>query len=222
MPATSRPSAAAHSQGRPWASCVDDCFTSNYAAVRDYAGDAVAVALDAGHGNAVERFDAQPPRRGHIAHDHAVGVGQAVAGTKGAGDDVIGCQQRDAAAHLVAVEPLGRYAQAPLQRHIVPELGDVAVVGQQKEIAVTPQADCLPRFFFEAVEHGQAELGEPDIDFGGELVADAAGAFAGGAHPEKLLFLKEQDVGHAAPRQVIGGAGAHDAAADDDDLGGGG
>ncbi len=172
--------------------------------------------------HAGQRPHAKPPGRSHVTHDHAIGVGQTVARAEGTGDDVVGCQQRHAAAHLIAVEPLSRYAQAPLQRHVVPESGNVALVGQQKEIAVTPQADVLAGLFLEAIEHGQAEQGEPDVDFGGELVADPAGALARSAHAEEFLFLEQEHIGAAALRQVIGRAGAHDAAADDDDLRGGG
>jgi hypothetical protein len=50
------------------------------------------------------------------------------------------------------------------------------------------------------------------------LIANPAGALAGGAHAEKRLPLEQHDVGAAALRQVIGCAGAHHAAADDNDL----
>ena len=50
-------------------------------------------------------------------------------------------------------------------------------------------------------------------------MTDAARAFARGALAQEGLFFQQEDAARAAAGQVIGGAGSHDAAANDEDVG---
>ena len=51
------------------------------------------------------------------------------------------------------------------------------------------------------------------------MVADASGAASGGTLPKEFFFFKEHNVTDAAFGEMIGGAGSHNATADDDYIG---
>src|SRR5215211_6482900 len=70
-----------------------------------------------------------------------------------------------------------------------------------------------------ACEGGVAQLGEPDVDRGPELVADAAGGLGRGAGPGERLALYHDD-SHARllEHEVVRRGQADDAAPDDHDV----
>jgi hypothetical protein len=74
-------------------------------------------------------------------------------------------------------------------------------------------AGLLPK----ALQHAKTLDREPHIDFGAELVAHPAGAAAGGALAEEGFALQQQHIPGSGESQVVGGAGAHHPAADDND-----
>jgi len=65
----------------------------------------------------------------------------------------------------------------------------------------------------------EAVEGKANVDFSGELVADAAGIASGRSHAEEFFTFEEQDLAGAALGQVIRGARAMNPR-DDDGIGG--
>ena len=79
-------------------------------------------------------------------------------------------------------------------------------------------AGVLPELFPEAFDHRQAVKRQCDVDLGRELVAHPARAASRCAGTEMGFFFEEDNILRPAFCEVIGGAGAHHAAADDEDV----
>ena len=82
------------------------------------------------------------------------------------------------------------------------------------------QIGWLSNFFLKPLEHSNRFNGQPDIGFVRELMPHTAGVAAGRSRAQQGLTLNQDDVGDAEPRQIERDAGAHTAAADDDDVSG--
>ena len=93
---------------------------------------------------------------------------------------------------------------------------DVLGLVEQEQVADLVQVDLLAELLLERLERPQAAQPELDVDRVGELRADAPGRLAGGPGPE-LVLLDQHHVADPGRGQVVGGAQADDAAADDDD-----
>ena len=126
---------------------------------------------------------------GGVALHNAVRIGQAVAFMPGRADDVIHLDERRQRGSFVARQDTRRHPQAVLHRHIALEGCQVAAIVEQKQVAGAAQIDGLLQLGLETVEHRQAEQREPDVDFGAELVANAAGALARGLAAEELRLF---------------------------------
>ena len=110
------------------------------------------------------------------------------------------------------------HSQVPLHLHIVLEDLHVSRIGQHEEVTALAEVDLLPKLLLEMLEHAQTLDRKPDIDGRAELIANTAGATSCGARAEEGFAFKEHDVLEAAKSEMIGGAGTHHAAADDDDI----
>ena len=184
-------------------------------------GHAARLDADAGGLDLGEDLRAQAPRACGVALHHAVGIGQAVPVVPAGGDDPFQVEQRDSRRDLGRGEDARRDAQPVLQGHVVAEDGQIVLVVQQEQIAGPAQIDGLAQLLLEAFQHGQAEQRQPHVDLGAELVADAARAFAGGLHAQEGAFSSSTTFLIAACGEMIGRAGPHHPAPDDDDVGGG-
>src|SRR5581483_11956476 len=76
-----------------------------------------------------------------------------------------------------------------------------------------------PVLLLETEDHRNAREREPDVDLARELVAEPAGARAGGAGSERRLPLEQDHAPDPRRREVVGGARSHGAAAHDHDVG---
>jgi hypothetical protein len=110
------------------------------------------------------------------------------------------------------------HAEGVLEFDIAFEIGGVLCICRYEQVAALPITDLLPGLVVEALKHGQAFLGEPDIDRGGELISHAASTSSGCTLAEEMFLLKQDDVFQTSLGKVVGGAGAHDASANDDNF----
>ena len=95
---------------------------------------------------------------------------------------------------------------------------EIGLAVEQEEVSTASKADFLSHLVSKLLHHADAQLRQLDVDLRRELVADASGVETSRAESEHLARLENDDVGAAATRQVIGGARAHDSAADHDGL----
>ena len=175
---------------------------------------------DAGRLHFGEDLRTQASRACCVALNHAVGIGQAVAIVPGCGDDPFQIEQRDFRRDFSRREDAGGDAQPVLQGHVVAEHRQIVLVVEQEQVAGPAQIDSLAQLLLEALQHGQAQQRQPHVDLGAELVADAARAFAGGLHPQEGGFFQQHHVLDPACGEMVGRAGPHHPAPDDDDVGG--
>src|SRR5712691_8608602 len=144
------------------------------------------------------------------------GIRLAVAGNPHRPHEVIGTHERIALARLLGADLLGLDAVGAGYRGVAPELDHTLDRPRHADAAAALPARGLARLGLEAAVEIDAvadELGQ--IARGAELAHEAGGVPRG---PSRETPLLEQD--HVTPPergQVIGDAGADDAAADDDD-----
>ncbi len=138
----------------------------------------------------------------------------------GAGDHTVQVEQGRFARDLGRAEDARWDAQPVLQGNIIAEDGQIMRVVQQEQVTGPAQIDGLAQLLLEAFQHGQAQQRQADVDLGAELVADAARTFAGGLGAQEGCLFQQDDVPAAALGEVIGRAGPHHPASDDDDVGG--
>src|SRR5206468_12564103 len=89
---------------------------------------------------------------------------------------------------------------------------------QKEQVAVLMEVDRMADLVLEPLEERDRFDREADVRLVRELVADAARVAPGGSRAQQRLALEDDDVGHAAAREMVGDAGAHAPAADDDDF----
>ena len=106
-----------------------------------------------------------------------------------------------------------------LQCDVRTELLQISLSVEKKQIAASIDAELLVHLLREALHHGDAQLRELDVDCGGELISNAAGVEARRAETEHVAGFEDDYVRAAALGEMIRGAGAHDSAADDNDVG---
>jgi hypothetical protein len=113
---------------------------------------------------------------------------------------------------------LSRHAKPILQRHILFEGRRIFLVRRHKQISTLTIVHILTDFLFEAFDHRQAFLRQFHIDLGRELITHTARASACRAGAEIFLLFNQDNILHAALRQMIGCAGSHDAPADNNNI----
>ncbi len=154
--------------------------------------------------------------RGVALHD-ALRRGVAVAGRKGAGQDVVAVDQGAQPAYPSSVQKLGRQAQRGLQRHALLELPDILLTAEHEQVADLLQVDLPARPSVKVSKRIHAPLGDLDVQCVGELRAHAAGGPRRRATAELVAF-EQHDV-HAGLGQMERGARSHHSATDDDHVG---
>ena len=110
------------------------------------------------------------------------------------------------------------HAEASLKGHVALGLGLLRLGRDEDEVAVLPEARVDAELLLEALVRLDGASGQLDPDAVGVLVADAAAGQRRRAGAD-VVALHHHDAPGPAPRQVVGGAHAHDAGADDDDVG---
>ena len=172
---------------------------------------------DAFDGHAFE--DPGAPLLGHVGHGHG-GVhwrGLTVSGQPDTSHDAVGVQQRIAGAQVVGgddfhldAERVG-HAGAPHQL-----LHAFRVVGHAERSDLL-EAGGMSHVALEGLVQLGGVGGQPGHVLGGPEAAHEARGVPGGATGQRVAF-QQDDVGPAQLSEVVGDAGTHDAATDDDDL----
>ena len=96
----------------------------------------------------------------------------------------------------------------------MPEVGEVALVVEQEQVAVLLQVDLVA----EAAQLLDRPQRDPDVQLVGELGAEAAGGLRRRPRGERVA-LEQDDPADAELAEVPGDRGTHRAPADDDDVG---
>jgi len=202
---------------RPDAGREDDTARRDPALLGLDGHDAPALDGNPLHGATLDDGRAEPRHRRGVALDGGLGSRVAVERAERGGEEVVRAEPRDDAARLLGREQARGDAELLLKREGAAEGGDLLLARQQEEVAPLLEADLAARLLGEALVAADALERDPDVQLVRELGADAAGGLARGARAEGLP-LDEDAAGGARARQVVEGARAHDAAADDDHL----
>ena len=128
-------------------------------------------------------------------------------------EQALGVELGDDRERLVDRQLARRDAQRVLERERGAEPLDVALVVEEKEVAVLVKLDAVHRL--ELVERPQRD---PDVQLVGELRPEAAGRLARRPGSEHVP-LDEHDVVDTEPAEVPGDARPHGASADDNHFG---
>ncbi len=154
-----------------------------------------------------------------VALEEAARIDQAIQRAPTPTDKTIDHHLGGEAGDIVDPDDGARHAMGVLDSHIFPEAFEVALLVETEEVTALAQPHFLVHLLGKGRHHRERELGELDVDGGRELMAHPAGIQAGGALPEQLVRLEDDDIGAPALGEVVGGGGAHDAASDDDRVG---
>jgi hypothetical protein len=129
-------------------------------------------------------------------------------------DDVVDPAERPEAPHVVGADDVRLDVDVAAERHAALELGEPLVApGDDQRPALLP-VGAVPGLALEARVELRAVLHEPGHRPGAAEPADQPGRMPRRAG-RQALALEQHDVGPAEPGEVIGDAGADDAAADD-------
>ncbi len=156
-----------------------------------------------------ELAGARSHRRGH-----QIGVGVAVARRVGGGEEIAGMEVRESPSRLLRRQECHVHAQAPLQRHVLLGERQLGLGRDEDQVPVLAEVGIDAELVLEALERLDDVLGQLDPDAVRVLVADAP-ARERRRPRANAVALDHDDAARAAPREVIGGAHAHDSGAHD-------
>ena len=125
------------------------------------------------------------------------------------GDELLGLARREHARR----QPALTLQLAALLERLLSLLG-----ASEEEIAALAEPDVDLELAREVLAHPDALLHQADVRLARPLRSDPA-AVAPARTAAEVAFVDDDDVGHAEACEVIGDRQAHDACADDDDLG---
>ena len=204
----------------PRSGCDYDAVGRDAAPSRVHRQDLAAGGLHASGGQAGQDGHPCSSRGTRVAQHHRLGRAVAVSGSEQRSNKPLGVDEGREPSRLLDRDHPALDAHRTLQLGLTLERGEVGLVVEEEEVADLVQVDLLPEVAPEAFEGLEAVLAEPDVDLVGEARPHTTGGSAGRACAERST-LEQHDAFDAGSRQVVGGAQPHDAAADDDDVGGG-
>ena len=186
----------------------------------DDLGDRSAAGVDRGDRTVAHQARARTSSGAGVPTDDALGGAMAVGRRVRSREQTLGADQRRKCLGLGDLDHAAGNADLVLQGDVLLERLDMLGLLQEEQVAHLVQVDLLVERVLERLERPQAAQPELDVHRIGELRANATSSLAGGAGSE-LALLQQDDVGDSGASEVIGGAEAHDAAADDHDGGAG-
>jgi hypothetical protein len=144
---------------------------------------------------------------GHETVHGGVGIDEAVGGTEGGAEDVIGAELRESRGDLVVGEHDGvGEAEFPLAVLVGAKVAEMGLGGGEEKVALGTIAGGLAEAFVERGVEGDGVERHANVDFGGELRTHATHALSGGTLALVGFSFDDEDVVASGLSEVISDA----------------
>jgi hypothetical protein len=183
-----------------------------------HALDPPVLRVDPRHLRERDDLDAELPRRLGEAPDERPGEDDSVVGIERRRDDAVGRQLGDDLLRLARRQHPRREPALALELAARLERTPPLLAAREEEVPALAEPDVDLELARELLAETDALLHQPDVRFARPLRADPA-AVAPARAAAEVTLVEHRHVRDAQAREVVGDRQAHDARADDDDLG---